>query len=72
MFDGVINSYHVYKVETIMDTYMVVSGLPDRYSQHAREMCCVAFELLKGLKELEIVSKDMSEVRIRIGIHTGE
>ncbi len=50
-FDTIINSYDVYKVETIGDAYMVVSGLPDKNGiNHAGEIVSMSLNLLSAIK----------------------
>lgn len=71
MFDNVTHDYDVYKVETIGDAYMVVSGLPIRNGkQHAKEIALLALDILENVKCFKI-KPSQQQLMIRIGIHTG-
>ena len=60
------------QVETIGDSYLVVSGLPKRNGdRHAGEIADMALGILRRLMNFRVKHLPETEVRVRIGIHTG-
>lgn len=73
VFDDIISHYDVYKVETIGDAYMVVSGLPIRNDDnHAGEIASMALELLESIRAFKISHKPNQTLKLRVGVHTGK
>ncbi|XP_076437030.1 atrial natriuretic peptide receptor 1-like [Babylonia areolata] len=71
-FDNVIDTYDVYKVETIADNYVVSSGLPVRNGmKHAAEIATLALDLLTNVLSFTIRHLPDQQLLLRIGIHTG-
>ena len=68
-----IGKYDVYKVETIADSYMCVSGLPEANgARHIQEIGQMSLEMLHMAKDVVISHMDNKALQLRIGFHSGE
>uniref|UniRef100_A0A1I8M4H5 Guanylate cyclase soluble subunit beta-1 n=2 Tax=Musca domestica TaxID=7370 RepID=A0A1I8M4H5_MUSDO len=72
VFDALTDSKrnpNIYKVETVGDKYMAVSGLPDHCENHAKCIARLALDMMDMAKNVKMGSNPM---QITIGIHSGE
>ncbi|KAJ8320156.1 hypothetical protein KUTeg_001743 [Tegillarca granosa] len=71
-FDDCLDIYDVYKVETIGDAYMVVSGIPvSNGNRHALEIGLMALDLMERTKTFSIPHLPNEKLQVRVGCHTG-
>ncbi|XP_060572247.1 atrial natriuretic peptide receptor 1-like [Ruditapes philippinarum] len=70
-FDDIIDKYDVYKVETIGDAYMVVSGIPIFTEHHASEVAQMSIDLVRACETFVIPHMPEEPLKIRVGLHTG-
>jgi class 3 adenylate cyclase len=75
-FDKIAQRRGVFKVETIGDCYLAVTGLPEPQPDHAIRMAKFARDCLIKMKQLtkdleESLGKDTSDLSFRVGMHSG-
>ncbi|EDV22186.1 uncharacterized protein TRIADDRAFT_29434 [Trichoplax adhaerens] len=73
LFDVQTDKHEVYKVETIGDAYMVVSGLPKKLpdDRHAVEITEMALDMLNSIKKVKLPQNPNTQIQLRAGIHSG-
>jgi Adenylate and Guanylate cyclase catalytic domain len=75
-FDEISLKYNVFKVETVGDCYVAVTGLPQPRKDHAILMARFARQCMNKMKsltkELEVVlGPDTGDLALRVGMHSG-
>jgi class 3 adenylate cyclase len=75
-FDAIARRRRIFKVETIGDCYVAVSGLPEPMKEHAVVMARFASAILKQIhkltRTLEVtLGPDTGDLTLRIGLHSG-
>ncbi|XP_021357153.1 atrial natriuretic peptide receptor 1-like [Mizuhopecten yessoensis] len=70
-FDDTIDEFDVYKVETIGDAYMCVSGLPQRNTYHFKEMAKLSVSILTLSDSFVIKHRPDTGLKLRVGMHSG-
>nr|BAK69482.1 guanylyl cyclase [Caenorhabditis elegans] len=72
IFDGIIEQNDVYKVETIGDGYLCVSGLPHRNgNEHIRHIARMSLGFLSSLEFFRVQHLPSERINLRIGINCG-
>jgi adenylate cyclase len=78
LHDRIMDEFGIEKIKTIGDSYMCVSGIPQKKQSHAVDCCLAALNLIHVLEEtkneakvVERESLDLNNWAFRVGIHTG-
>ena len=75
-FDKIANRRGVFKVETIGDCYVAVTGIPEPMADHAVVMVKFANDCMTEMNRLvheliETLGPDTADLRMRVGCHSG-
>ncbi|KAH7645410.1 guanylate cyclase soluble subunit beta-1-like [Dermatophagoides farinae] len=69
-FDNQTNYYGTFKVETVGDAYVVISGVPESIDDHADRVVEMGLAMVHVTRTI-ISPKDGKHIEMRIGIHSG-
>ncbi|EPB68571.1 adenylate/guanylate cyclase catalytic domain protein [Ancylostoma ceylanicum] len=70
-FDAIIEEHHVYKVESIGDGYLCVSGLPLRNGhEHIKEIVEMSVRFMEYVESFKIASLPREKIQLRIGVNS--
>lgn len=68
-FDDLVDAYHLEKIKTIGDNYMIVGGLPKYREDHAEAVANIALDMQAEISRIGDVKR--MPLRMRIGISSG-
>ncbi|CAG7818430.1 unnamed protein product [Allacma fusca] len=71
LFDQLTERNGVYKVETIGDAYMVVSGAPVKDMNHSERICDMALDMIDASVGIKDPSGTLEHLKLRVGVHSG-
>jgi adenylate cyclase len=69
-FDRIVSRYGLEKMKTIGDSYMFVSGMPDRRPSHPVDAVLAALEMVETVRTMARPEEGI-EWQMRVGLHTG-
>ena len=75
-FDAIAKRRQIFKIETIGDCYVAVSGVPEPRADHAIAMCKFANDILTTMQKLtrqmeSSLGPDTGDLALRVGLHSG-
>ncbi|CAJ1951428.1 unnamed protein product [Cylindrotheca closterium] len=75
-FDTIANKRDVFKVETIGDCYVAVTGLPNPQEKHAEIMVKFSVDCLAKMRNIVLslvatLGEDTAALAMRVGLHSG-
>ncbi|CAB3399460.1 unnamed protein product [Caenorhabditis bovis] len=71
-FDAIIAKHDAYKVETIGDAYMIVSGVPtENGNHHVQHIADIALKMRAFICNFKLAHRPEEVMMVRIGFHSG-